>query len=268
MQNKIVLFSILIAGTLTMNAVAQQWYAGSWDSTIYSRDERPQTIGIRIEVKDPTTGDFIKDVVIELKGDYLDEKVGHIQEPGYTPQQRDFSIKARTETDGVVVFALGWKKEYPWNVQKDLQGNVHYYNVHESWQKPIDDIEKVKTVETYHPKYKKKIISFDLRRLLEAGKDNKDESAFKNAWHNEITRDGVKYCVMNFGTTFNDYQNKWCNRIEFFKSIKDKEYGTVYSEPHNFYSKGDYPQSECGPYFIYLIEIELERAVPQLEIVK
>lgn len=268
MQYKIALFSILITGTLTMSAVAQQWYAGTWDSTIYERYDRPKTVGIRIEVKDSATGYFIQDVVLELKGDYLEELVGDIQEPGYTPRQRQFSMKTKTDSDGIVVFSLGWKKEYPWRVQKDLDGTVHYYNVHESWQKPIDDIEKVETIETFHPKYKKKTISFDFKRLLEAGSANKDESVFKDAWCNEIKRDDVKFCVMKFGTEFNDYENKWCKRVEFFKAIKDKDYGAVYSELPNTLPYRAYPQTESGPYFIYLIEIELERAVPQLEIIK
>jgi hypothetical protein len=81
-----------------------------------------------------------------------------------------------------------------------------------------------------------------------------------------MRQDGVKFCILDLGSRFPEFQKTDSTRPEFFETIRRKNFGQVFSEPQNFFSFGDYPQSQCGPYFVYVLEVELERAMPQVEI--
>jgi hypothetical protein len=155
------MLALALLGSLTSAAHAQGWYAGRWDSTIYNRSERPKTVGVRVEIVDAETGLSLPNVSVMLKGWYVEEQIGPFHWPVVEPkepQQREFEMVARTGPDGVVVFALGWRKRYPWDLGRpepkvNERGVVTYRDVHSSWTRPVDDVEKVRQIEIRHPQY-------------------------------------------------------------------------------------------------------------------
>jgi len=264
----------------TANA-SDSWYAGSWDSTIYNRSEKPTTVALRIEVMDSETGIAVSGAKVQLKGGWLEERIGTAgDEVGipYEPQEREFEMTASSARDGIVVFALSWEKEYPWRFGRpepkvDKRGNVTFYDVHTSWKRAVDDIEKVREIEIRHPDYKYVRVPFDFSQLTEFGQNKRSESQeprlfeeFENAWHREMKKPGVKFCVLDLGKDFEDFGNKRSTRPEFFEKIREKDFGTVYREPSNWFSVGEHPQSECGPYFVYLLQVDLERRSGQIDV--
>jgi len=275
----LLLLSVFLLGSYA--AAFDSWYSGTWDSSIYNRSEKPRTVGLRIEVIDKETGIAVRGARVTLKGGWLEERIGTAgDEVGipYEPQEREFEMTGVSEHDGVVVFALSWEKEYPWRFGRpepkvDKRGNVTFYDVHTSWKRAVDDIEKVRAIEIRHSDYRFTQLPLDFNHLTEFGQNRRSESqeprlfdAFEKAWHREMKRPGVKFCVLDLGTDFGDFGNKRSSRREFFAKVRDKDFGTVYSEPSNWFSVGKYPQSECGPYFVYSIEIPIERRSGQVDV--
>ncbi|MCD6405994.1 MAG: hypothetical protein J7M19_09220 [Planctomycetes bacterium] len=269
-----VVLAFLVAGTVLAGDAgphARTWHAGKWDSTIYNRSEKPRTVAVRIELTDAETGMPLEGAQVSLKGEYTEERIGTAgEEVGvpYEPQERQFEMTAVSGRDGIVVFALSWQKEYPWSL-----GAPDHVDVHTSWIKPVDDIEKVQRIEVRHPRYLMNKRAFDFSHLLKFGQDKNTQwqepgvfEAFEDAWGKEIKRDGVKFCVLDLGKEFEDFGNRESARAEFFKKVRDEDFGTVYREPHNFFSVGEYPQSECGPYFVYLLELAIERRSGQADV--
>ena len=265
----------------TLSIAMLCWFAGTWDSTVYNRSEHPQTVALRFEVRDAETGLPVKDATLTLKGEYREERVGpsgdEFGKP-HEPQPREFEMSTRTGAEGIAVFALGWKKIYPWDIgkpnQKDWQGNEVLGGVHISWTKAMDDIEKVQRIVIRHPRYREKMFKVNFNHLTDVGQEPDRQTqepkvfeAFRNAWAEEMKREDVRCCVLNLGTQFKKFQNKQCTQSEFFEAIRDKRFGVVYTEPKNWFSFGDPPQSECGPYFVYLAEIGMEKTAGQIELV-
>lgn len=258
-----------------------RWYAGKWDSTIYNRAEKPRTVSIRLEIRDADTDIPVRNARVVLEGEYLEERVGRSGDDvgvPYEPQEKEFRLMAITTGEGVAVFSLSWQKEYPWRSYFGEHPPREYrkdggYSVKQSWIRAVDDIEKVQKIQIHHPKYRFKEISFNFRHLLEFGQDKRSESQepklfdkFERAWIKEIKRKDVKFCVLDLGTKFKDFENKKCRRLEFFEKIRNEDWGTVYKKPRNWFSRGEHPQSECGPYFVYLIKIELKRLPKEIEL--
>jgi len=263
-------FILVVAIMFVSNLSAQNWHDGTWDASVYNRSEHPKTVAVRIEIRDADTGLPLQGAQAELKGQYTEETIGPEAFDG-TPkkalQKREFKMSAQTGTDGVTVFALAWQKRYPWET-----GYPGKYDIHTSWIRAMDDIEKVQTIEIRNSRYRETVIPFDFSRIIKVGPilSGGSQSAelvqvFENAWRAEIYKDNVRFCILNIGTRFPDFKNTRCLRTEFFETIRKKEYGTVLAEPQNYFSFGDYPQSECGPYFIYLLEVRLQKIVSQLE---
>lgn len=281
------ILAVLVAGVFAVHTESQgseakgRWYAGTWDSTIYNRADHPRTVGIRLEIIDSETQIPVQRVQVLLRGKYWEEWVGspvNIVGP-LEPQEREFEIKAVTGEDGVVVFALGWQKEYPWRSYFGDHPPREYrkdggYSVKQSWIRAVDDIEKVQRIEIRHPKHRYKEIPFHFRHLLEFEQDKRSEGqsprifdAFEEAWVKEIKRKNVRFCVLDLGTKFPDFQNKKCKRPEFFEKIRKEDWGTQYQKPYNWFSVGEHPQSECGPYFTYSIEdFPIERRTLEIEL--
>jgi len=252
---------------------AENWYTGKWDSSIYNRSEKPRTVGLRIEIIDAETGVAVSGAKVQLKGGWLEERIGTAGDEvaiPTQPQEREFEMSATSGHDGVVVFALSWEKEYPWRFGRpepkvDKRGNVAFYDVHTSWKRAVDDIEKVREIEIRHSYSKFMRVPFALSHLTEFGQNKRSESQeprlfkeFEDAWHREMQKPSVKFCVLDLGKEFGDFGNKRSARQEFFDKIRQKDFGTVYREPANWFSVGDHPQSECGPYFVYLLYFDLE----------
>jgi hypothetical protein len=264
----VLLYAFYCIMILTGDPNVQSWYSGMWDSSIYSRSDKPKTVALRIKIVNSKTGMAVSGANVELSGIWLEEWIGEVGS-SYVPQEREFKMSATSGIEGVVVFALSWGKEYPWlfgrpETRIDKRGNVTFYDAHTSWVREIDEIEKVHQIDIRHYDFKSLKIEFDFSNLLEFGQDKKNESQepqifeeFENAWHEEIKKPDVKYCVLNLGTDFTEFGKKHCTRQEFFVKIRQQDFGTVYREPYNYFSYGEYPQSECGPYFIYLLQFAL-----------
>ena len=275
------LFLLLLVPIPPTLAQAANWFSGVWNSNIYNLSEKPRTVGVRIELIDGETGLPVSGARAQLKGFWLEERVGTAgDEVGipYQPQEHEFEMTAVSARDGVVVFALSWQKEYPWHFGRpeprvDKRGNVVYYDAHTSWKRAVDDVEKVQWLEIGHPGFIIARIPFDLEHLTEFGQDKRNESQeprlfeeFEEAWHREMREPGVKFCVLDIGTAFSDFGNKQSSRAEFFERIRAKDFGTVYLEPINWFSMGDHPQSVSGPFSVYLLRVELERRPGQIDI--
>lgn len=257
-------------------------HAGIWDSTIYNRSERPRTVGIRLEVIDSGTGIPVEGAQVRLWGMYIKEWVGTPRDwvgSPPVPQEKEYEIKAKTDEDGIVVFALGWQKEYPWHSYFGDHAPRDYrkdggYSVKDAWVRAVDDVEKVQRIEIRHPKYNYKKIPFNFKHLLDFGQDNKSSGqaprifdAFEKAWIKEIKRKDVKFCVLDLGTKFPDFQKKKSKRPEFFKKIRNKDWGTVYQKPLNWFSVGEHPQSHCGPYFVYVFDdVAIQKRTVEIEL--
>jgi len=277
------LLLVNIAFAVSPLKAGASWYSGTWDSTIYNRAEKPRTVAIRFEIRDSDTDIPVRDAQVTLEGKYLEEWVGRpVDRVGpLEPQEKEFRITAKTNEEGVSVFALSWQKEYPWrkyfgdHEPREYTGDSGSYRIRDSWIRAVDDIEKVQRIVIRHPKYRYKEIPFNFRHLLEFGQDKGSElqrpelfDKFEQAWIKEIKRKNVKFFVLNLGTKFKDFQNKKCKRSEFFEKIRREDWGTVYQRPHNWFSTGGDPQSECGPYFVYLFdEVPIERRTQEIEIV-
>lgn len=278
-QNRLYLVSFLLvfcysfANGSDSSGKGKNWYDGYWDTSIYNRSEKPRTIALRIEVMDSEKGIAVSGAKVQLKGGWLEERIGTAgDEVGipYEPQGLELEMSATSGPDGVVVFALSWEKEYPWRLGRsepkiDKRGNVSFYDVHISWKRGVDDIEKIREIEIRHPDYKFVRVPFDFSHLTEFGQDKRSESQeprlfkeFENAWHQEMKKPGVKFCVLSLSKIFDDFGKKRSTRPEFFEKIRQKDFGTVYRQPSNWFSVGEYPQSECGPYFVYLLYFDIE----------
>lgn len=274
------LISGLVVCFLAANILgSDEWFDGSWDSSNYNLIEKPRTVGLRIELVDRETGLPVKGARVLLKGHWPEEDAGPAAYvPGATTQEREFEMRAVSAGDGVVVFALSWQKEYPWlfgrpNPQVDERGNVKYYDVHSSWKRAVDDIEKVHWIEIGHPNYIDPRIPLDFNHLTEFGQDKGSErqnpqlfKEFEEVWHREMRKPGVKFCAMNIGPGFSDFGNKHSTRPEFFDRIKAKDYGRVYLEPMNMMSPDENRPSVAGPYFVYQLRVELERRPGQMDV--
>lgn len=245
-----------------MQSLAQQWYVGTWDSTVYNRSEHPKTVAVRVEVRDVDTGLPVRGATVEVKGEYEEETIGpgHFDgTPRRGPQRREFRLAAQTGEDGVAVLALGWKKEYPWDT-----GRPQNYDIHTSWTRAVDDIEKAQTIEIRHGRYREAVMPFGFTSITQTAQDR---DAFRNVWAAEIAREDVRFCILDLGTRFPGFRNTASTRPEFFEAIRRKSFGTILSEPQNYFSFGEHPQSECGPYFVYLVEVRVERIASQVEVV-
>jgi hypothetical protein len=204
----------------------------------------------------------VQGATVEIKGQYDEETIGpgHFDAtPRRGPQRREFRLAAETGADGVAVLALGWKKEYPWDT-----GRPENYDVHTSWTKAMDDIEKAQTIEIHQARYRETVLQFDFAGITQT---QQDRDAFRNAWAAEINKENVRFCLLDLGKAFTGFKNTASTRPEFFETIRKKEFGTILNEPQNYFSFGDYPQSECGPYFVYLVETRMQRIASQVEVV-
>ncbi len=104
-------------------------------------------------------------------------------------------------------------------------------------------------------------------RFLEVGQEKnqsyQDPAVFKRyeeAWHSECSRNEVRFCGPGILVrTSRITKTNSLERPEFFDRIRQKEWGTIYLAPVNRLDRGEAPQSLCGPYFIYLVPIQLQR---------
>ncbi|MCJ7772232.1 MAG: pentapeptide repeat-containing protein [Desulfobacterales bacterium] len=76
----------------------------------------------------------------------------------------------------------------------------------------------------------------------------------------ECAKRDVKFFVLDLGTSYNGFDNKKSVKPEFFDKIRDRKWSVVFEKPQNMmkWGLGD-GRSWCGPYFVYLIEIQMER---------
>ena len=237
---------LLLTGFLAPAAIAET--AGQWDSNIYNLIEHPRTVAVRIEITDSDTGMPINNVEVLFKGTYLIEGRNSRHPDGERNEERkDYELMIATDNRGVAITSFGWHKEYPWS-----QGN--------------DDIEKVQHIQIRRKDYYQVEMGSFFHRVLNVGQrfgSTTQEPAvfdrFEEAWHKECARSDVRFCVFDLGTRFQDFGNKHSTRPEFFEKIYNKDWDKSYEAPRNWFSKGESPQSLCGPYFVYLANIKMKR---------
>jgi len=262
----VILFSMLWV-CIASEAVEKPWYAGTWDSTLYPLAEHPKTIAIRMELIDKDTHIPVSDVNVTLEGRYyqiwIRQDIAKAESKPWwnifvdpnnrEPRPREFKLEAVSDSNGVVVFALKWQKEFPWDSKI---GNKWTSLVGERWIIYLDDIEKVQRLEIRHPQYKHIEAPLDFRHLvdlkqyIDASQRGEDKSRrFEDNWKNEISRQDVKLFVLDLGAGFAEYNKQFCNQPEFFQKVRAKDYGMVYRKTDNLPNKRD--ATKCGPYFVY-----------------
>ena len=225
------------------------WFCGHWNSTINSLDEHPKTIAVRVEVVDKVTGLPVQNCQVTFKGSYRTEQRSSRDLGGPKPSQhKEFERTAITPSDGIAVGAFGWAKDYPWD-------------------KGIDEAEKVQRVEVRHPNYAYNQQTLPFISLFSTSTGQRKHDIFRESWINEYSHPTLKCFVLDLGTDFPDYRNFASTHPAFFEKIRMKNWDTLYDEPRNWFSKGDYPQSLCGPYFAYLLRIEIEPITSKIQIV-
>jgi hypothetical protein len=256
-------------------AVMDRWHAGTWDSTAYSRAEHPKTVAIRMELLDKDTHIPISGVQVSLRGEYWQMWVSQdivtakdvpwwnilVDPDKREPQPREFRLDAVSGPDGVVVFALPWQKEFPWDTKI---GDKWTYKVGDQWIVYVDDIEKVQRLEIRHPQYKYFDSPLDFKHLvgleqyIEARKSGENiQQKFEARWKGEISRKNVKLFVLDLGPEFGEFRKQACQRPEFFQKVRVKDYGLIYRDVENLWNLQG--ETKCGPYFVYdLGEVLLE----------
>lgn len=275
-------FALGLLASLVCDASGRQgpessrWHDGAWDSTLYAWSDpvHPRTVGVRFEVVDSKTLRPVPGVSMRLAGAFDEERLGISDDPGIPAvQRREFELTAETAQDGVVVFALSWQKEYPWSLERPLvrdpnsvgEGLSHA----RSWIRPVDDIEKVQTLEIRHPRYAGQDVAIDFGQLVNLGQAADSEfqqpevfARFTAAWQNELRSPAVKFCVLRLGEAFPDRENRKSAREEFFGRIRRKDFGVVYETPSNLTSLSQLEYA--GPYLVYLIRLGLEPVNPEV----
>lgn len=274
---KLAVFTVCaFLGFITPFARAADWYAGVWDSTVYIDGLHPRTIAVRIEIVDADTQIPVKDATVRLHGKYWEEWVGRefpADELGapLEPQEREFELRATTQEDGVIVFALGWHKEWPWQSYFGMPGSTPRDS---QWIGAVDDIEKVQRIEIRHPRYHYREIPLNFRHLTEFGQrkwsDMQDPALFRQfeeAWTNEIKRRDVRFFILDLPEEFPDFRNEKSKRSEFFEKVRNEDWGTIYRDLNSVIG-WNWPPTKCGPYFAYVLHrIELRGSAQEIQII-
>jgi len=232
--------------TITANskggAAGTRWYVGKWDSTINNLMDHPKTVALRIEVADKETREPIPDAEISFEGEYwIDARTSRHPEGEREAQEMEYKVTCQTDSDGIAVGAFGWQKEHPSTIG-------------------VDEVEKAQRIEVRHSRYKYVEVRTPFYRFLEVGQEE--------TWALECTKRDVKFFVLDLGTNYNGFDKKESVEPEFFEKIRDRKWSVVFEEPQNMMRRGmGDGRSWCGPYFVYLIEIQMERRSGQIEIV-
>jgi len=257
LSGKTWLFAALLICCCNAVIAGEQWFDGVWNSSVGNLADHPKTVAIRVEVVDGATGLPLEGGIVTIEGSFVEEIIGPGSNSYSTPppQLREFILEAVTEADRVAVFALTWNKEYPWRV-----GCPQSYNIHSTWTRAVDDIEKVTSIRVRCQDHYQEVFDFNFNQLTEFGQDKTSEfqspalfDRFEEAWKAEIGRSDVHFFKLQLDKDFSDYGNAESTNPEFFEHIRNEDYGTIYQESVNWKGEG------VGPYFVYTIEVELQR---------
>ncbi len=259
---------IILSTLLTITIKAEdagartRWYVGTWDSTINNLMVHPKTVALRIEVVDKETREPIPNAEISFEGEYwITPRTSRHPEGEREAQEMEYKLACQTDSHGIAVGAFGWQKEYPWSLG-------------------TDEIEKAQRIEVRHSRYKYVELRTPFYRFLDVGQKrtkpyptNEDTyqpipviERFEKTWPLECAKRDVKFFVLDLGTDYKGFDKKDSTRPEFFEKIRDKEWSVVFEKPKNLMKWGmGEGRSWCGPYFVYLIEIRMERLRSQRE---
>jgi hypothetical protein len=101
--------------------------------------------------------------------------------------------------------------------------------------------------------------------VLECGQNKDSEPQpvevfrrFEELWRAETSNPAVRFCILSLGKEFPDYNNPACKRSEFFEQIRWKDFGRVFVNLDDVRIPNLDPQTFCGPYLIYLLQIALQ----------
>lgn len=184
------------------------WYAGTWDPAFYPDARHPKTVAIKMQLLDKASKRPIKDVGVSVRGEYehqwtrsdvqgqVDLSIFHdlrkMKPQELPPQKRTFKLDAISDSNGIVVFALNWQKEYAWPTAEGAAS-----------MRP-GDIECVATLHVNHPDCKNADIPVGFKRMTVP-----------------------KPVVLDLGGGFSDFRNKRSRRIEFFEKIRAEDYSDL-----------------------------------------
>ena len=243
---------------------AADWHAGTWDSTINNLIDHPKTVALRIEVVDKETREPIPNAMISFEGEYwIAPRTIRDPEGEREAQEMEYKVTCQTDSDGIAVGAFGWQKEYPWGLG-------------------VDDVEKAQRIEVRHSRYQYVELATPFGRFLEIGQKKTKPyptsedtyqpipivQRFEKIWPLECAKRDVKFFVLDLGTNYEDFDKAQSTGPEFFEKVRDRKWSVVFEAPQNMmkWGLGD-GRSWCGPYFVYLIEIQMERRSGQIEVV-
>ena len=190
----------------------------------------------------------IEDARVSFKGVFLtEERTSRHPEGEQKAQEEEFELIARSDKGGIVIAALGWKKEYPWRYG-------------------TDEIEKVQLIQIVRRGYRFVEQDVPFKRFLDVGQNKGSNSQepkffekFEKTWAKECARKDVKLCTPRLNKDFPDFKNKKSNHPALFEKIRNKEWGIIYKKPINLMKWEDQDKSLCGPYLIYTIQIHMDR---------
>ncbi len=212
------------AGTaaLPTNASAQSWFDGSWDATLYAMASHPRTIALRVLVEDADSRVPLRQVEVRVTGSRQEMVRGR-------SRRRTLELRARTNSDGIAVFGLGWHKE-------------------SQYESSIDDIEIVESISFRKRGYEFMEEVFSLANLVQNDR----------AWVELANRRGVHYFALELGTSFRFYGRERCSDEIFFRRVRDKRFEQVRRARSPDYLSQSNPQRECGPYLAIELEARLD----------
>lgn len=225
----LIMASVLMCALVPASAAGQSYYAGRWDSTLYNMSDHPRTIALRVVVEDADTRLPLEGVELTLDGQYEDQR---------STAPREFVLRAVTGKDGVAVFALLWHGE-----------------------SGIDDIEKAQRIIARRNGYRYAETRLHFGRIIRSHRDYEHDG-----WKN-LTREtpGARYFLPVIGVRFDDYNNRASARPDFFRLVRDQDYGQVFrargdtADDFPMYFTTSNPQREAGPYMMLPLTFRMER---------
>jgi len=253
---------VLIFGS-TLPVFSQRWFDGKWDSEYTSNmlDAHPLSIVVRVEVYDEDSRTPIRGADVRLEGRMSREalkKSEYIELGVYSSYTIDdrFKLNAFTDYNGIVVFALRWKKSEAM-VRHDI----------------FDDIERVQQISVRKEGFRYNEIAF-IPGVARQYLFEDDPTSFWNEWPFggngwEIWRrkvrymQGARYFQLSIkGTRFNDYDNDACTLPILFRKVRDERYDYEWPNMSNLYNN---PPDRIGPFIMIPFEIGLKRIYNEYE---
>jgi len=264
LRHRAVLVAVLIpcfsTGTV---AVAEDWYAGRWNSTRYKdwnfRRHHPLTVALRVEVVDLDTDLPIRGAEVRLEGQFReDPKRAHDK-----PQLQDFVLTARSDANGIAVFGLSWQDE------KVRSHDGNYIYTRDRFGK--DDIFKVRAITIRTQGYRYAATAVDWFDPFAPPHDTNTDTYISDGWLDLIERTPRAKCVLiRPPDSFTDFGRQSLTNPVFFRKIRNKKYSKVFDREvrSNWDLNPLYHRSvnDTGPFMVLPLRFALARVFEEVRI--